>query len=250
MCGGVYRPCEVAGVRPPAWLSNRSDILVPSFERGLCSGSIASAISVLWLAAATLHAEAQLQIVAPENGLVLSAGGALTVTIKAPPSAFRSVSVTGDGPFALSTPLSAPPYEYTYPIPANVAPGRYRFKAAGTTASGETVYSDPIEVDIEREDKPKKLESEWQSVTLGEQEDTPLQIWGVFPDGSKIDLSRSVRTTYTSDKPTIAAVTSEGGVSGVGAGKARITVKYGDKIVVVPIVITQSAAAGARQARR
>jgi hypothetical protein len=205
---------------------------------------------VLWLATATLHSESQLQIVAPVNGLVLSAGGALTITIKAPPSAFQSVSIVGDGPFALSTGLSAPPYEYSYPIPANLAPGRYRFKAAGVKASGDTVYSDPVEVDVERADKPKKLESEWQSVTLGEQEDTPLQIWGVFPDGSKIEVTRSMRATYTSDKPTVAAVTSEGAISGVGAGKARITVKYGDKIIVVPVAITPNPGAGSKEARR
>jgi hypothetical protein len=224
--------------------------LVHLFDRGWRAGLILSAICVPWLATATLRAESLLQIVAPENGLVLSAGGSLTVTIKAPPSAFRSVSIVGDGPFALSTGLSAPPYEYTYPIPAGLAPGRYRMKAAGATASGETVYSDPVEVDIERADKPKKLQSEWQEVTLGEQEDTPLQVWGVFPDGSKIDVTRSMRATYTSDRPTVAAVTSEGGVSGVASGKARITVKYGDKVIIVPVVITPNPGAGAKEARR
>jgi hypothetical protein len=225
--------------------------LVHLFDRGLCSGAIASAASLLWLATAALHAEPQLQIVTPENGLVLSAGGALTVTIKAAPSAtFQSVSVAGDGPFALSTGIAAPPYEYSYPIPADVASGRYRLKAVGVTASGAMVYSDPVEVVIERADKPKKLQSEWQEVTLGEQEDTPLQIWGLFPDGSKIDVTRSSRATYACDRPTVAAVTAEGAVKGVAAGKARITVKYGDKLVVVPVVITSNPAAGAKEARR
>ena len=105
-------------------------------------------------------------------------------------------------------------------------------------------------MDVERADKPKKLQSEWQSVTLGEQEDTPLQVWGVFADGSKVDVTRSTRATYTSDRPTVAAVTSEGGVSGVAAGKARITVKYDDKVVVVPVVVTPNPASGAKEARR
>ena len=204
---------------------------------------------MLWLAAG-LHAASQLQIVAPENGVVLSAGGALTVTVKAPPSEFRSISIAGDGPFALSTSLSAAPYEYSYPIPQDSPTGRYRIKAAGTTASGAIVLSDPIEVIVERADKPKKLESDWQSVTLGEQEDTPLQIWGLFPDGSRIDVTHSQRATYTSDRPTVAIVTGEGAVTGVGAGKARITVKYGDKIVVVGVVITPNPAAASRAARR
>ena len=209
-----------------------------------------AAMAVLWLAAAPLYADSRLQVVLPESGMVVSAGGELIVSVEAAPSAFQSMSIVGDGPFALSTGLTAPPYEYSYPIPADLAPGRYRLKAAGATASGETVYSDPIEVDIERGDKPKKLESEWQSVTLAEQEDTPLQVWGVFADGSKIDVTRSTRATYTSDRPTVAAVTTEGGVSGVAAGKARITVKYDDKTVVVPVVVTPNPAAAAKEARR
>jgi hypothetical protein len=197
---------------------------------------------VLWLATATLHSQSKLQIVSPENGAVLNAGGALTVTVKAPPSAFLSVSISGEGPFALSTGLTSPPYEFSYPIPADLASGHYRFKAAGVTESGETVYSRPMEVDIERPDEPRKLQSEWVSLTFGDQKDQPLLIWGVFPDGSKIDLTRSSRVTYTSDRPAVAVVSGDGGVSAVGAGKAKITVKYGDKTIIVPVVVTQNPA--------
>ena len=181
-----------------------------------------------------------MQIVSPATGTVVNSGTTLTVTVQAPASVFQSVSIVGDGPFALSTSLSAPPYQYSYPIPADFALGRYRFKAAGARASGETIYSDPVEVDIERPDDAKKLQSEWQSLTLGGQADAPLQIWGIFRDGSKIDVTRSNRTTYTSDRPGVAVVSSEGGVSAVGVGKAKITVKYGDKSVVVPVEITQN----------
>ena len=181
-----------------------------------------------------------MQIVSPVSGTVVNAGSALAVTVQAFPSAFQSVSIVGDGPFALSTGVAAPPYQYSYPIPADFALGRYRFKAAGATASSETVYSDPIEVDIERPDDVRKLQSEWQSLSFGAQADAPLQIWGIFRDGSKIDVTRSTRTTYTSDRPAVAVVSGEGGVSAVSIGKAKITVKYGDKTVVVPVEITQN----------
>jgi hypothetical protein len=206
----------------------------------LAGKAIAVAISMLWLVAATLFAESQLQVVSPENGAVVNAGGALMVTIKAAPSAFQSISLVGDGPFALSTSLTAPPYQFSYVIPGDFASGRYRFMASGKTASGETVCSDSVEVDVERSDDVKKLESEYQSLTLGDQKDLPLQIWGIFADGAKVDVTRSKRMTYTSDRPAIAAVSNEGTVSAVGAGKARITVKYGDKTLVVPVVITQN----------
>ena len=202
--------------------------------------SIAAAISMLWLAGATLPAESQLQIVSPENGAVLNAGGALSVTIKAPPSAFQSISIVGNGPFALSTSLTAPPYRYSYSIPVDFPSGCYRFKAAGVTPTGETVASDPIEVDIERPGEAKKLQSEYLSLTFGDEKELPLLIWGIFPDGSKIDVTRSKRMAYTSDRPAVAVVSPEGTVSAVGGGKARITVKYGDKTIVVPVVVTHN----------
>ena len=40
----------------------------------------------------------------------------------------------------------------------------------------------------------------------------------------------------------VAAVSSEGTVSAVGAGKAKITVKYGDKVIVVQVVVTHNPA--------
>jgi hypothetical protein len=206
----------------------------------LAGKSIAVAMSMVWLAGATLQAESQLRILSPENGAVVNAGDALSVTVKAPPSTFQSVSIVGDGLFALSTSLSAPPYQYSYPIPADFPSGCYRFKAAGVAASGETVYSDPIEVDVERPGEARKLQSEYQSLTFGDQKDLPLLIWAIFPDGSKIDVTRSRRTAYTSDRPAVAAVSTEGTVSAVGIGKARITVKYGDKTIVVPVVITHN----------
>ena len=207
----------------------------------LLSGkTIATTIAIVLLTGSALRAESQLQVVSPTNGALVNAGGVLMVTIKTPPSAFQTVSVVGDGPFALSTNLSAPPYQYSYAIPADFASGSYKFKAAGVTASGETVYSEPLEVDIEQPGEAKKLQSEYLSLTLGDQQEQPLQIWAISAEGSKADVTHSKRMAYASDKPTVATVSSNGTVSPVAAGKARITVKYGDKSIVIPVVITRT----------
>jgi hypothetical protein len=202
-------------------------------------------MAVLWLATAPLYADSRLQVVLPENGMVVSAGGELIVSVEAAPSAFQSISIVGDGPFALSTAIGTSPDQYQYrqfscPIPPGFASGRYRFKAAGVTASGSTVYSDTVEVDVERSDRPRILLSEWQTLTLGKQEKAPLVIWGLFEDGSKIDLTRSTRIIYASDRPAVATVSREGGVSATGAGKARIAVQYAARTTVVPVVVKQS----------
>jgi hypothetical protein len=210
-----------------------------SFRNASRAASSRLAIWLLAAAGVLLFAEAPLQVLAPENGLVVTSGADLTVSIKASAAGFKSVSIVGDGPFVLSTGLTAPPYEYRYPIPATYACGRYHFKAAGVTGSGATVYSDPVEVDIERGDKPKKIVSEWMSLSLAEQDNQALTVWGIYADGSKVDVTRSTQMIYVSDRPSVASVTAEGSVTGSGAGKAKITARFGDaKIqVMIPVVV-------------
>jgi len=207
----------------------------------LRGGPAAPAAAALFFAAAVLRADSQLQIVSPANGLTLNAGGELTVTVKTPVGAFQSVSIAGDGPFTLSTGISTPPYRFSYRIPAGFASGTYRFKAVGVTASGAIVDSVPIEVIVEQSDKPTNLESEFRLLNLGEHESAALLIWGIFPDGSRVDLTRSKQIAYSSDHPAVAVVSSEGAVSGAKAGKARIAIKYADKTLVVPVVIYKGA---------
>ncbi|SPE43132.1 exported hypothetical protein [Candidatus Sulfopaludibacter sp. SbA3] len=216
--------------------------MVHSFGNGWRGGLIASALPVLCLAAAVLHAEPQLQIDSPQNGQMVMAEGDLTVIVKTPDSVFQSISIVGEGPFALSTGISAPPYRFSYRISAEFASGRYRFRAAGVTGFGATVYSNPVEVDIEQSEKPKKLEAGCQSLSMIEHENAALVIWGTFANGSKVDLTRSTQIIYSSDRPAVAAVSNEGGVSASAVGKARIIVKYADKTVLVPVVVTRSAA--------
>jgi hypothetical protein len=63
---------------------------------------------------------------------------------------------------------------------------------SGATESGATVHSETIEVDIECADKPRKLQSEWQTLSVSDHDTAKLVSWGVFADGSKVDLTRSL----------------------------------------------------------
>jgi hypothetical protein len=195
-------------------------------------------IAALSLGAAILQAQDQLEIVSPGNGQLVSAGSQLTVTINASAARLQKVSLTGDGPFSHSAVFSAPPYRFSYLIPANQPAGRYGMKAEGITESGAPVRSQTIEVDIECADKPKKLQSEWQTLSVAERDTAKLLIWGVFADGSRVDLTRSSQMTYSSDRADVAAISGDGVISGSVAGKARITAKYADKSLVVPVVVT------------
>ena len=198
------------------------------------SRPVASAISVLCLAVGMLHADGQLQIASPNT---IYAGASLTVTVNPSGDRLQSVSIVGEGPFELTTCLTVPPYKYSYSIPANFPSGRYKFKAVGLTASGANIFSDQSEVDVEQTEKPKKLQSEFLSLTVGEHENVTLVIWGIFADGSKVDLTRSTQISYISDRPAVAEISAEGSVKGVSAGKAKITVKYADRTIVVPVSV-------------
>lgn len=183
--------------------------MVHCFARILRGGPNGPAILLLCVTAAVVRADGQLQIASPENGATVPAGSEVTVTASAPPGQFQSVSIVGDGPFSLSTSVSVPPYRYSYPIPATMPSGRYRFKAVGLTAAGATVDSEPVEVLVEQTERPVKLQSEWQSRQIA----------------------------YTSDRPGVAAVSNEGAVTGAKAGKAKVTIKYGDRLLVLPVVV-------------
>ena len=209
------------------------------FANLLRGGLDVSAVAGLCFTATLLHAGAQLEIVSPENGLRVMAGSELKVTIKASAGSFQTISIEGDGPFLLSTPVSQPPYEYSYVISPVTPSGRYRFHAVGVHAAGESLQSDPVEVDVEQPEIPKRIEAQGQSVNIAEHETAALQIWGILADGSKVDLTRSSQMAYTSDRPAVATVDSEGNVSAVKAGKAKVTAKYGDKVIAIQVGITK-----------
>jgi hypothetical protein len=223
--------------------------LVHLFVKASRGEPATSAVIMLCLAVTLLHADVKslyadtkLRIDSPENGLMVNPGADLTVLVEKPTVALQSVSIVGDGPFELSTPNPTPPYQFSYRISPGLASGRYHFKAEGITVSGTMVYSDPVEVDIEQPEQPKKLESGWQLLSLTVNEKANLIIWGIFPNGLRVDVTRSTLIAYASDRPDVAAVSNEGCITGNHAGKAKITVKYADRTVVLPVQIQLSPA--------
>ena len=202
-------------------------------------GTYVWAVAVLCFTATLLHAGTQLEIVSPENGLRVMAGSELKVTIKASGDSFQAVSIEGDGPFLLSTPVSRPPFEFSYVISPVIPSGRYRFHAVGVYAAGQTLQSEPVEVDIEQREIPKRIEAQAPSLYISEHETAALQIWGILADGSKVDVTRSSQMAYTSDRPSVATVDSEGNVSGVKAGKAKVTARYADNVTAIQVGVTK-----------
>lgn len=122
--------------------------------------------------------------------------------------------------------MTAPPYQFSIPIPPDAESGHYPIAAMGIPAAGgDAIFSPGIEVDIERPDSPREVQNQGRSVNFGcAREKLPLAAIGTFSDGSRVDLNRSTYIAYSSDTPNVATVDWEGWVTSVAPGNARITV--------------------------
>jgi hypothetical protein len=185
-----------------------------------------------------LRAQPTLKITSPADGTVVSSGQTLVVKVGAAPAAFQRVLVVGDDPIGESQILTSPPYEFQLQIPSDIDSGTYSLTAVGIIRIGSPVYSDPITVDIERPDSPQRLRSALSTLGFDYVGDNiTLVVTGFFADGSRVDLTHSTLTKYTSDTPTVATVDDQGLVTGTAPGSAKITIRNGDAIVLVPVTV-------------
>ena len=99
--------------------------------------------------------------------------------------------------------------------------------AGGTTASGVSVESATILIDIERPDLPVSLAPLMPGIafeSLGEQ--SPVVVLATFSDGSIFDVTRSSYLTYSAADPGTAAVDGGGIVTAGSPGTTLIKAIY------------------------
>ena len=186
-----------------------------------------TAFTALWIQAGVLAAQSAPQITSPANGAIVPSGSTLAVTVNAPPFAFQSVLIVGK-PFGFSDPVTAPPFQFQVPIPADSASGPYTIEAMGIVAPGKWMVSDSVTIDIERPDSPQSLSTVFQSLSFHRKGDNiRLLLEGVFADGTSVDLTHSKFTTYSSTIPSVATVDADGVVTAVGVGYGEITIIHG-----------------------
>jgi len=187
-------------------------------------------LGLAFLAGQPRTASAQkLRITSPASGSVAYSGQTLLLTVDADPSTFRSVGILTDGRIGAVADLTAPPYRFSLPIPANVPSGHYSLGAIGMPRSGgDPVFIDvPLDLDVERPDSPRELRPVAGSLNfryVGE--DLPLEVIGLFTDGARVRLTESTYTSYSSNSPNVATVDISGTVTAVAPGVAQITVTY------------------------
>jgi hypothetical protein len=191
-----------------------------------------------------LHAQSTLQITSPAAGTVVAPGQTISVSVTPSSSnAFSRIAVIGDIGFGAF--LNAPPYQFSMQIPAKAGLHIHMLTAWGLTAPGvDPIYSLSVPIDVERPDSPVNVTVDDSLVFSASGHKLPLVVFGTFSDGSKYDLSRSTKTTYVSDTPSVATVSNAGLVTAVSPGKAHIVVNGSIFVsVTVPPPITVMPAA-------
>jgi uncharacterized protein YjdB len=97
------------------------------------------------------------------------------------------------------------------------------------------IYSNSIDVVIERADSPVSITVYPVVADFTMDQKRYLQVTGLYADKTTADLTQSTRIEYASSDPDVAAVDSQGIVSPVAPGSAKITVTYGDLKQDVPV---------------
>lgn len=205
--------------------------------RWACCGAF-----LVGMLAAPLWTQPKIAITSPRDGVVVHPGESVTVIVTvSPPESLRMVAVFPEDSLKIKGDLvlSAPPYRFTFEVPKDIqVAGRYGMFASGLLAVNGSIDSDPIGIDVERSDPPLRLEEEFGSLTLGHVgESSTLLIYGTYADGSKVDLTHSSLTKYTSASQAIVKIDSHGRATAAGAGSTSITVENNGAKVVVPVSV-------------
>jgi hypothetical protein len=184
------------------------------------------------LSAGLLSAASGLTISAPLDGTSASPGTTLPVTVAASGS-FMEVVVVGEGPIGFSRVLTAPPYQFNLPLPARLSPGSYSLTAFGVT-SGGNVTSLPISISVERTDAPVSFSVLPETLSLPAGQRMPLRVVGTYADGTKLDITHSATTSFSSNSPSVVTVDGQGNVTAVGPGSAAILV---NNSLTIPVAV-------------
>ncbi len=209
----------------------------PQLKRQLGTRNFVSCILtalVLTVIVATTHTSAAqtsatlLQIASPANHSRVAPGQTVSVTVtSSADTSITAVGVVGEDPIGLSNVATSVPAQFSLAIPDAIACGPHMLTAMGTTASGQSVQSATILINVERPDMPVKLSALMEQIffeTVGEH--SPLIVLGTFSDGKVFDLTKSSNLVYSSNNPSVASVEADGIVTTHSPGSGFIIATY------------------------
>jgi IPT/TIG domain len=177
-----------------------------------------------WAALGANAQQSLLRITSPATGDVVTEGQPFRITVSADDSV-RMVYVLTEHPLPEARPIGNNLFEMV--IPKTVPPGRYNLSPVGATS--EPVFSEPVSIQVEREDPAAGLDVQPSFLVFAQLEDSygmPVSVIGTFVDGSRLDVTHSHNTSFTTKDPEVARVDDQGKVIPVGPGQTSIIVTY------------------------
>jgi len=181
-----------------------------------------------------------LRITSPPNWTVVHPGDTITMTVEASGGKFVAMVIMPADPIPWGDMRTAPPYRFSVSIPRDITPRLYGIVADGVTESQQRIYSERIYIDVERPDHPVSISTEPEGPIVSHPQDLfILDVIGKYPDGSSEDLTRSTQTKYVSGDSRIVTVTETGVVKSIALGNTGITIRVGEKVMKVPIIVQE-----------
>jgi len=103
-------------------------------------------------------AQPQLRITSPKDKTVFGPGDKVDVNVEGSGANFEGVLV-GVGSLPIKA-FTSPPFRYSLEIPAAIESGKYSIMAHGWVKPGEAVDADPVDLIVDRRDRPITLRLE------------------------------------------------------------------------------------------
>jgi hypothetical protein len=183
-----------------------------------------------------------LVITAPVNGTVVAPGQSVTITVTVAsgytyPNGVAMFGGQDDGAAVMVGPQSSLTFSVT--IPTNANSGPLTLTASGTDSSGTLDNSATITVDVEQPSTstPVSLRVDPPSMHFAYIGQTlPLNLIGVYANGSWQGLTQSSKLQISSANTAIATVTG-GSVTSTGTGSTTLQVSYGSLTATVPVSV-------------
>lgn len=181
-------------------------------------------LGVLFPRVASAQAPPQLVITSPSAGTRLRPGDSLTVTVTAAtPVTLNTLILAGQmlpGPIVL-------PASTTIVVGSAAQLGTLLLRASAQTSAGEYVRAAPVEVVLDRDDRPTAFRADSAVMTFENPGyDLPIKLLAAFGDGTSVSANDSIRVSFASSDEQVALVDKWGRVFAVGVGNATITATY------------------------
>ena len=200
---------------------------------------LVAAIAVL-SGAATLKPQepelASVRITLPKDNTVFHPGDTVRVEIAAEAN-FVPAMLIGQDPLGFHRVVpTSDGYRSSLTIPGNISPGKYTLTvlAQKNVPGARPGLALPVTIDIERFDRLLSVSISPDALQLQVGDEVGLTVEGIYADGSQVELSHSTQTSFVSESPSIATVTRDGLVTGIGVGSTRIRIRGK---FVVPVTV-------------